>query len=100
MKNILLVLAAGMAFSASAAFAGAGADVGVLTCKLKDVKNDIVYSKEEFACEFKLSSGDVQKYTGQDQKHRRQLVGDKGSDAGLGRRQSHRQSRGGRCAQG
>jgi len=37
----------------------------MLTCKLKDVKNDIVYSKEEFSCEFKMTNGEVQAYTGQ-----------------------------------
>jgi opacity protein-like surface antigen len=65
MKKILLVLAAGMALSASASFAATDADVGVLTCKLKNVKNDIVYTKEEFACELKPTSGKVEEYTGQ-----------------------------------
>jgi hypothetical protein len=65
MKNILLVLATGMALSATAGFAATDADVGVLTCKLKGVKNDIVYSKEEFACEFKRTDGKVEEYTGQ-----------------------------------
>jgi hypothetical protein len=64
MKKIILALAAGMAICGSASFAG-GADVGVLTCKLKDVKNDIVYTKEEFACDFKPKDGKVQDYTGQ-----------------------------------
>ena len=49
----------------SASFADFGADIGVLTCKLKDVHNDIVYTSEAFACEFKPKSGDAQEYTGE-----------------------------------
>jgi len=65
MNRIVLALVAGMSASVTPAFAAGGADVGMLACKLKDVKNDIIYSKEEFACEFKLSNGNVQAYTGQ-----------------------------------
>jgi len=63
MTKIILAMSAGMALWASASFAGS-ADVGVLTCKLDGVKNDIVYTKEEFACEFKPTNGDVQTYRG------------------------------------
>jgi hypothetical protein len=63
MKTIIMALAVGLAVTATAGFAGS-ADVGVLTCKLDGVRNDIVYSKEEFACEFKPTNGDVQTYRG------------------------------------
>ena len=54
MKKIALALATGLTLSAGAGFAGS-ADVGMLTCKLDGVKNDIVYSKEKFLCEFKMT---------------------------------------------
>jgi Protein of unknown function (DUF992) len=63
MKKFVMALAAVLASSATAGFAGS-ADVGVLTCRLDGVKNDIVYSKEEFACEFKMTNGNVQTYRG------------------------------------
>jgi len=65
MRSLVVILVAGFGFSATSAFAGGGADAGMLTCKLKGVQNDIVYTKEEFACEFKLSNGELQTYTGQ-----------------------------------
>ncbi len=65
MKKINLSLAVGAALIASSTMVFARADIGVLTCKLKDVHNDIVYTSEEFACEFKPNVGDVQTYTGQ-----------------------------------
>jgi Protein of unknown function (DUF992) len=65
MKHINLGLLVGAALAASTTMVFARADIGVLTCKLKDVHNDIVYTTEEFACEFKPNVGDVQSYTGQ-----------------------------------
>jgi hypothetical protein len=65
MKFPALAIAAAAALTASIAPVHARADLGVLTCKLKDVKNDIVYTSEEFACEFKPNVGDVQTYTGE-----------------------------------
>jgi hypothetical protein len=65
MKYAALGMAAAIALSFSTSAAHARADIGVLTCKLKDVKNDIVYSREEFACEFKPNVGDAQTYTGE-----------------------------------
>lgn len=56
-----LVLAIGLA--ATAAHADGGVKVGDLTCKMDGVKNDIVYTKEEFACVFTPTSGDTQTYT-------------------------------------
>ena len=65
MKFAALAIVAAAALTASIAPVHARADLGVLTCKLKDVKNDIVYTSEEFACEFKPNVGDVQTYTGE-----------------------------------
>jgi len=65
MKHAALGLAATIALALSTSAVHARADIGVLTCKLKDVKNDIVYSTEEFACEFKPNVGDAQTYTGE-----------------------------------
>lgn len=65
MKPIVTLLAAGAALTTLASGAYAKADIGVLTCKLTDAKNVVVYTKEEFACEFKPNGGgEVQKYTG------------------------------------
>lgn len=64
MKHIVRGLAAAAALAASCTVVHARADIGVLTCKLKDVHNDIVYTSEEFACEYKPNVGDVQTYTG------------------------------------
>jgi len=65
MKNAATWLAAAIALTLTTTAVHARADIGVLTCKLKDVKNDIVYTKEEFGCEFKPNVGDVQTYTGE-----------------------------------
>ena len=65
MRSVFAALAIATVSMASPVLADFGADLGVLTCKLKDVHNDIVYSHEEFACEFKPKSGDAQSYTGE-----------------------------------
>jgi hypothetical protein len=65
MKYVALGLAAAMALTVSTSAVYARAEIGVLTCKLTDVQNDIVYTNEEFACEFKPNSGDTQTYTGE-----------------------------------
>lgn len=65
MNFATLGLAAAIALAVSPSIVHARADIGVLTCKLTDVKNDIVYTKEEFACEFKPKDGDIQTYTGE-----------------------------------
>ncbi len=41
-----------------------GTQVGVLTCKMTGIENVVVYTKEEFDCEFKPTSGDPQSYKG------------------------------------
>jgi hypothetical protein len=64
MKRVLFGLATAAALAAPMAYAD-GEDMGVLTCKLTDVQNDIVYTEEEFSCEFKPKTGDTQPYTGQ-----------------------------------
>jgi hypothetical protein len=65
LKLSFLALTLSATIVTSAAFADFGADLGVLTCKLKDVHNDIVYTSEAFACAFKPKSGDAQEYTGE-----------------------------------
>lgn len=65
MKHPALGLTAALALTLSTTAVHARADIGVLTCKLTDVKNDIVYTREEFACEFKPNVGDTQTYTGE-----------------------------------
>jgi hypothetical protein len=49
----------------SPALAQNGVDIGVLTCKLQDVHNDIVYTSEKFGCAFKPHSGAEHNYTGE-----------------------------------
>jgi hypothetical protein len=65
MKHAALGLAAAITLAISASAVHARADIGVLTCSLADVKNDIVYTNEEFTCEFKPKTGDTQTYTGE-----------------------------------
>ena len=65
MKYTALGLAATIALTMTASLAHARADIGVITCKLTSVDNDIVYTNEEFSCEFKPKTGDVQTYTGE-----------------------------------
>lgn len=63
MKTILAALAVATGLVATAAHADGGVKVGELTCKMTDLKNDIVYTKEEFACVFQPGSGEAQTYT-------------------------------------
>lgn len=64
MKLTLMALTLASALGASAAHAADGIKVGVLTCKMDGLQNDIIYTKEKFACSFKPESGAEQKYTG------------------------------------
>ncbi len=65
MKHAPLGLATAIALSFSTTAVHARADISVLTCKLTDVHNDIVYTNEKFACGFKPKEGDTQTYTGE-----------------------------------
>ena len=65
MRSVFAALVAATVSTASIATAEAGVDIGVLTCKLQDVHNDIVYTSEKFGCDFKPHSGDAQSYTGE-----------------------------------
>ena len=48
-----------------AALAAEGVEVGVLTCKVTDVDNLIVYTEQDFDCTFDPKDGADQFYTGQ-----------------------------------
>lgn len=63
MKITLSTLALATLLAAGAAHAEGGVKVGELTCKMDGMKNDIVYTKEEFACVFTPTSGETQTYT-------------------------------------
>jgi hypothetical protein len=65
MKHSLIALAVATFAIGAQASAQQRVELGLLTCKLKDVHNDIVYTSEEFDCVFKPKSGDDQTYTGQ-----------------------------------
>ena len=65
MRMLLAGLAVATAITGSQALAQARLEVGMLTCKLKDVHNDIVYTDEKFACEFKHPNSEVQTYEGE-----------------------------------
>jgi hypothetical protein len=65
MKPAIAALAAAVVSAATPALPQTGVDIGVLTCKLQDVHNDIVYTSEEFGCAFKPHSGADQDYTGE-----------------------------------
>ena len=63
MKIAALSLALATALAAPVFATDSGVQVGVLTCKMDGVKNDIVYIKEEFACTYKPTDGAEQTYT-------------------------------------
>lgn len=66
MKPFRILACAAAAFLiAPLAYADKGNDVGVLTCKLTDVTNVIVYTDEKFDCVFKPKSGADYSYAGQ-----------------------------------
>jgi hypothetical protein len=65
MKPAIAALAAAVVSAATPALPQTGVDIGVLTCKLQDVHNDIVYTSEEFGCAFKPHSGADHDYTGE-----------------------------------
>lgn len=64
MRRHLLSLLLLPALASTPALAQSGAEIGVLTCKVKDVTNVIVYTTQEFACEFKPSKGEAEAYAG------------------------------------
>jgi hypothetical protein len=65
MKPAIAALAAAVVSAATPALPQTGVDIGVLTCKLQDVHNDIVYTSESFGCAFKPHSGAEHSYTGE-----------------------------------
>lgn len=64
MKHSISALAVLSALSALPAFAQSGAEIGVLTCKVQEVSNVILYTTQDFLCEFKPSQGEVEAYSG------------------------------------
>lgn len=64
MKYTAPAIALVAALTASSSFADAGVEIGVLTCKLQDVDNNIVYTKETFSCEFAPKEQDIVTYSG------------------------------------
>jgi len=65
MKTLLsaAIILTGLATS-SAFAADSGTQVGVLTCKMNGIKNLVVYTKEEFDCEYKPKKGEPHSYKG------------------------------------
>jgi Protein of unknown function (DUF992) len=52
-------------FLSGPAFAdGAGSEIGKLTCRLTDVKNVIVFTEQDFDCQFKPTKGNNESYIG------------------------------------
>jgi hypothetical protein len=51
--------------SATTALAANDTEIGVLTCKVQDVTNLIVYTEQTFGCTFDPVEGDDQSYSGQ-----------------------------------
>lgn len=63
--KLISALAMITAIGASSATASDfGAKIGELACKLTSVDNMVVYSSEEFDCEYKPNSGDTHAYKG------------------------------------
>lgn len=65
MKYMAPAIALVAALATSSSFADAGVEIGVLTCKLEGVDNNIVYTKETFSCDFAPKEQDVVTYTGE-----------------------------------
>ena len=65
MKPVLYAGLLATALTASSALAAeSGTQVGVLTCKMTGVETVVVYTREEFDCEYKPHKGAPQSYTG------------------------------------
>ncbi|MBY8977429.1 DUF992 domain-containing protein [Rhodobacteraceae bacterium NNCM2] len=64
MKKLLLSSIIATGIFAGPAFAQSGAEIGKLTCKVEDVSNVVVYTKETFDCTFERADGTTEKYDG------------------------------------
>lgn len=64
MRPVLSAIPLLAALAASPVLAQSGAEIGVLTCKVKDVTNVVLYTTQDFACEFKPTKGAVEAYSG------------------------------------
>ena len=64
MKRSVLGLLFATTFAVAPAFSQSGVEIGMLTCKVQDVSNMIVYTTQDFACEFKPSKGELETYAG------------------------------------
>ncbi|MEM7176774.1 MAG: DUF992 domain-containing protein [Pseudomonadota bacterium] len=63
-KTLVFPCALAASVVASTALAQSGAEVGTLTCKVEDVSNIVVYTKQTFDCSFKRANGTVEIYDG------------------------------------
>jgi Protein of unknown function (DUF992) len=65
MKSLVPLTVLAAALAAPAAFAqDSGTQVGTLTCKMSGVENLVVYTKEEFDCEFAQNDAGSSSYKG------------------------------------
>jgi len=64
MKRSLLALSITGLLAVTPALSQSGVEIGMLTCKVKDVTNLIVYTTQDFSCEFKPSKGEAEAYAG------------------------------------
>lgn len=64
MKKSLTVAALATVLATGSVMADSGAEIGTLTCKVKDVSNIVVYTTQTFGCEFKNVKGEMETYEG------------------------------------
>ena len=64
MKRTALGLSFAAMLGATPAFPQSGVEIGMLTCKVQDITNMVVYTTQDFACEFKPSKGELEAYAG------------------------------------
>lgn len=64
MKSLLSIATLASFLAAPVLAQDSGTQIGTLTCKMTGVENLVVYTKEEFDCEFKPNTGDAASYKG------------------------------------
>jgi hypothetical protein len=64
MKRTVMAISLATMLGATPAFSQSGVEIGMLTCKVKDVTNLVVYTTQDFGCEFKPSKGEAEAYAG------------------------------------
>ena len=68
MKASLFALPVLAALAAAPATAQDAAEIGTLTCKVTDITNVVIYTEQNFSCDFKQLNGTTESYAGKIEK--------------------------------